>query len=342
MGNLKGGFWSANTEFEPKAQFRFRIEIDGLEFEDAPGSKQATNKGDWGNDQRSDTAVAWYAKSVDKPGIELLSNVPTQDYFTLDGGSSAKIDINLDKPKLKPITMTLVDPTYPNVTRKLLRWIRRTGYNDSVVANALVTNNLTAQEALLKTIGHVRIYQLSSAMSTGVEIGRTTNFDIPGEAGVNITYERKPKILEVWTLYNAYPSTIDFGKLDYSSSDLVEITITWVYSNFTCDMVKLPDGMGDIEQAFTYFKDFAAFGGIDESKKPVTALTDCQKRFEDNGRFQTIKQWAKAKVSNNDPCIKYQYDLDDEDRIIVGSAEEAVATSEATGIKIDEFVIKAN
>ncbi len=135
----RGGFWTANTEFEPKTQFRFKIEIDGLAIEDAPGSNQATNKGDRWNDQViPGEQVAWYAKSVEKPGIEILSNVEAGNYFNL-GDANAVIDINLDQPKLKPITMTLVDPTYPNVTRKLLRWIRRTGYNDKVASEVLVT-----------------------------------------------------------------------------------------------------------------------------------------------------------------------------------------------------------
>lgn len=242
----KGGFWTANTGFEPKAQFRFRVEVDGFQFEDAPGTTGDSNLGDFANDRREDTAIAWYAKSVDKPGFEILSNVPEGDYFNL-GSQNALIDINLEQPKLKKVSMTLVDPSYPNVTRKLLRWIRRTGYNDTQTNAALCQDGVSPQTALLQTIGHVRIYQLDSFK--------------PGES----------LELEEWTLYNAYPSRIDFGKLDYSSGELVEIQIDWVYSNFVCKMAKFPRDGTDIEQEFPYFKDFQSFGGVDISKTPAAA-----------------------------------------------------------------------
>jgi hypothetical protein len=315
----KGGFWTANTGFEPKAQFRFKVEIDGLEFEDAPGTVGESNQGDYANDQRSDTSTAWYAKSVDKPGIEILSNVEEGNYFNL-GAANSEIDINLSQPKLKPITMTLVDPTYPNVTRKLLRWIRRTGYNDSQVAAALNTINRSAQDALLKTIGHVRIYQLDNTARSarGAELARLRELGFEPNEDLS---------LEVWTLYNAYPSTIDFGKLDYSSSDLVEIQITWVYSNFTCEMIKLPDGTGDIEQAFTYFKDFADFGGVDISKKPTISRNNCKDRMKDaNNVYQSLQEWARDTITDtSDPCYPLTFDTDDQGRIIVSSEEERQA-----------------
>jgi hypothetical protein len=37
--------------------------------------------------------------------------------------------------------------------------------------------------------------------------------------------------LEEWTLKNAWPTSINFGELDYSSSDTCEIGITWRYSD---------------------------------------------------------------------------------------------------------------
>jgi hypothetical protein len=241
----KGGFWTANTGFEPKAQFRFKVKVDGFRFEDAPGTTGDSNQGDFANDRRADTDVAWYAKSVDKPGFEILSNVPEGDYFNL-GSQNALIDINLEQPKLKKVSMTLVDPSYPNVTRKLLRWIRRTGYNDKKITNQLCDRNISRQQALLNTIGHVRIYQLDSFK--------------PGES----------LELEEWILYNAYPSRIDFGKLDYSSGELVEIQIDWVYSNFVCRMAKFPRDGTDIEQEFPYFEDFRLFGGSDGASESIT------------------------------------------------------------------------
>ena len=40
------------------------------------------------------------------------------------------------------------------------------------------------------------------------------------------------KAIERWTLNGAFPTSIDFGSLDYGSSEFVEITITWEYASF--------------------------------------------------------------------------------------------------------------
>ena len=44
MGAPKGGFWTTsgdNSRYQPKAQFRFRVEIDGLGLEDARNPGEA-------------------------------------------------------------------------------------------------------------------------------------------------------------------------------------------------------------------------------------------------------------------------------------------------------------
>ena len=105
----KGGFWTSTSQlaYQPKAQFRFYVAIDGFAFEDAPGSSGASNRGDSFNDDRTDDTIGWYAKSVDKPGLEVLSKIPEGDYFEL-GSSNALTDIITSRYKMKKITMTLL------------------------------------------------------------------------------------------------------------------------------------------------------------------------------------------------------------------------------------------
>jgi len=291
MSVPKGGFWTTNRGFEPKAQFRFMVKIDGLKWEDAPGTTGASNQGDrLGNDAQSDTDVAWYAKSVDKPGFE-LSSYTGDDYFLL-GSDSSLTDVNTHKLKVKPISMTLVDPTYPNVTRKLLRWIRRTGYNDDSVKQTLNTIGRTPQESLHKTIGDVRIVQLDNTARSarGAELARLRELGFEPEEDLT---------LEVWTLHNAYPARIDFGKLDYSSSDLVEIQIDWIYSNFTCQMIRLPDGPSDIEQAFLYFEDYRTSGvDIIKDRKDREEMT-CYEIFSTPGANTGWSSNATAEQNNS-------------------------------------------
>ena len=44
--------------------------------------------------------------------------------------------------------------------------------------------------------------------------------------------DSKGKVLETWTLHDAFPTSIDFGSLDYGSDEFVEITMTFEYTAF--------------------------------------------------------------------------------------------------------------
>jgi len=213
----KGGFWTSNDglKYEPKMQYRFKVDIEGFMLEDARGG---SGKKDYAEDWRNGDITMWYAKSVDKPGYSLA--VLGENEFPL-GTSQPDIAVKVTKPMFKPVTMSLIDPTYPNITRKLLRFLRRSGYHDDGISNKIY-GNITAYQ---QTIGNVVIHQL----------------------------DQNGKSLEKWTLVNAFPVEFDFGKLDYSSTDPVTITIKWVYETFMCWMA----GEGP-EQEFTYFKDLPA------------------------------------------------------------------------------------
>jgi len=41
------------------------------------------------------------------------------------------------------------------------------------------------------------------------------------------------KAIERWTLNQPFPTSIDFGSLDYESADFTTITITWEYTSFS-------------------------------------------------------------------------------------------------------------
>ena len=44
--------------------------------------------------------------------------------------------------------------------------------------------------------------------------------------------DHEGNMLEKWSLNGAFPTSIDFGSLDYTSNDFVAITITWEYTSF--------------------------------------------------------------------------------------------------------------
>ena len=104
-------------------------------------------------------------------------------------------------PMWSPVKMTFVDPSYPNVTRKLMRLFRRAGYLDQTAQGINGTTGFDFSK-LKASVGAVKIQQL----------------DTNGTP------------LETWELHEAFPTEINFGKLDYSSDDLVELSVTWAYT----------------------------------------------------------------------------------------------------------------
>ena len=218
-------FWTKpNNFYDPKAQFRFRVSIPGMGLQDA---RPRAGTAGFADETDASSGHVWWAKTIDKPGYSVVDINKDRYYNQL---AKANPVINSLTPNLKPVTMTLIDPVYPNTTRKLLRYLRRGGFQEQTAYNNTFFFG-GPSESYIKTnsaggstggFPRVQIEQLSSTGDT----------------------------LEIWTLINAYPAEVDFGKLDYSSDDLVEITVTWGYQTFTCEFPEQGN-----EQAFTYFKD---------------------------------------------------------------------------------------
>jgi len=205
----------------PKAQFRFKIIIPGMALEDARPGRGSPDRG-FLDENDGQGGLVWYAKSVDKPGIDIPDDL--KDHYQ-SFGVKATPKPRVTSPTYKPINMTIIDPYYPNAARKIARLFRRAGLNDSEVQAALnpAGNNPNAySEAFLRDVGEVQIHQL----------------------------DERGNSIEIWTLHGAYPDRVDFGKLDYSSNDLVEISLTFYYTRFT---VKFPN-VGN-EEYFEYFAD---------------------------------------------------------------------------------------
>ena len=165
----------------------------------------------------------------------------------------------IETPTFSTISMVLVDPTYPNATRKLLRWFRRAGYNDHQTPTT--NKGKSPVNVFMESIGPVEIQQLDSN----------------GEP------------LETWTLMGAFPAEINFGKLDYSSSDLVEISIVWKYRSFKARM-----HVKGAEEDFTYFNNYVAQDAGGDG---------CEDRFQREGKKlgRTKDQW-KSRLIDSDPC----------------------------------------
>ena len=262
-------FWSNAPKYDPKAQFRFKVIIGGttntgMALQDALGGGQDVSpSGDPYNDIPDDTGGSvWYAKSVDKPTIQFAKFA---EGFHRMGFDASDVQPLVEQPTFSPISMTLIDPTYPNATRKLLRWIRRSGYMDEQVKKTNFSlGNLSPVDAFMSSIGDVQIQQLDS----------------------------DGKVLEIWWLQEAFPAEINFGKLDYSSADFVEIGITWAYKS-----VKVQMEVKGAEEKFTYFK------GYNPPARPAAGKANtCDLRHVSSGTSETLKDWRQG-LSSGDKCF---------------------------------------
>lgn len=257
---------------DPKLQYRFKIVIPGLALEDKEGSRPP----DPFNDQLEATnltGIAWYAKSVDKPGMT-IEDANRGLYATNSIPLNAQPKPST--PKYKEINMVLVDPYYPNVTRKIARLFRRGGLNENqakgIIADAYGPGPDGEAASFLETIGVVEIHQLNG----------------------------KGQSIEKWTLFDAYPNSVDFGKLDYSSDGLVEISLTWYYKYFKVDFPNVGP-----EEAFRYFADG---NNVDpEEIRPTTgeAKQTCREKFNERYKYVELKpnfeNWLAA-----GNCVGYQ------------------------------------
>ena len=267
------GFWTTpGTPWEPKMQWRWRVYIKGLGMEDSTTDANRDLE-----DKDVGDGLAWYAKTIDKPKMtfgtanEGLANVGqmTNDMFVAG------------PPKWSPVSMTLVDPTEPNATRKLLRWVRRAGYKDEKAAKYNFGKWATPYGAFSAaefedSIGEIRIEQLD-----------------PGAP----EFEGFTTPLETWRLMGPWVQEIDFGTLDYSADSPVEIKITFGYVYATCMQHGIA-GTGDSphgpaywnsvteefeespERTFLYFRDVdpkapdaAATPAPDDAPAPTGAAT---------------------------------------------------------------------
>jgi hypothetical protein len=204
LADLKSQFWTASPSIDPKAQWRWRVQIPSFnEVDDASGKPALDSSLD---------PYVFYAKSIDKPGFS-VTNLTDDEYMTA-GQRAAPIIV--ESPTFKKVTMTLIDPVYPNATRILLRYLRNSGFQETAFAKKAAVSG-GPSKSYLGAQPRVFIEQLDSN-------GRP---------------------LETWILHNAYPAEVDFGKLDYSSDNLVEITVTWGYQTFSCAFPEIGGEKGE-------------------------------------------------------------------------------------------------
>ena len=169
-------FWSENysddrNKKDPKRNFRFIVEFGGINA--TPGG-----------------AVAWYAKTAQKPSFAIAN--AEHKYLNHTFYYPAGVTWN-------PITITMVDPVDPDMAATFSDLIVEGGYSPPTDTTSLQT--------------------MSKAKATSA-LGAVTVTQIDSDGNA----------LETGTLWNPFIEDIKYGdSLDYTNAELTEISVTLRY-----------------------------------------------------------------------------------------------------------------
>jgi hypothetical protein len=106
------------------------------------------------------------------------------------------------------IQVTIVDPVQPDSAASLVKILENAGY--------VYPDNFTSQANEPKTISKKALVDSLGGQIQLVQFGANTG-------------DQQENVLEKWTINNPLITTVDFGNLDYSSDDLVNISMTFAY-----------------------------------------------------------------------------------------------------------------
>ena len=169
-------FWSENFGDgtglnDPKRNFRFTVEFQGI---------QASQGG----------AKLWYAKSATKPSFAI--NAAEHKYLNHTFYYPGNVTWN-------DITVTMVDPTDPDMAATLSAIIEASGYSPPTDSE-----------------DRSSISKAKSASALGIVL--ITQLDSNGDP------------LETWTLWNSFLTEVKYGdSLEYGNDDLTELSVTIKY-----------------------------------------------------------------------------------------------------------------
>ena len=133
----------------------------------------------------------WYAKSANKPRFS-IGETPHQfinHTFYYPG-----------KVTWQDVTMTMVDAVDPNTASKIIQKVATGGYNPSII-DATATPFICKRKLVYDKF-IISQYDCSTELE---------------------------ELVEQWTLHNAWIKSVQFGKLDYATEDMIDIELTIKY-----------------------------------------------------------------------------------------------------------------
>ena len=167
-------FWTSDytsgTIKDPKRKFRFKVTMQGIG--DSTGS-----------------SVIWYAKTCTKPSFQIA----TAEHKYLNHTFFYPGTVTW-----QDVSMTLVDPTSPDVASAFGAIMKAAGYGVPTDEN---------------------VYNTMTKASLANAVGSVTCTQMDGEGND----------IEQWTLKNALITEFKFGDLEYGGDDLTELSLTLKY-----------------------------------------------------------------------------------------------------------------
>ncbi len=137
---------------------------------------------------------AWIVKTAKKPGFSISES--QHDFLNYRFFFPGRVTWD-------DVQITLVDPVSPDASQSLYNLLKASGWVDPIEIGQNLANPMTMSKAnSVAALGDVKIRQI----------------DTDGQ-----TY------IEEWQLMNAWIKQVDFGNLDYSTEDLVNIQVTLKY-----------------------------------------------------------------------------------------------------------------
>jgi len=80
--------------------------------------------------------------------------------------------------------------------------------------------------------------ELGTGLALHYQLGKDLKEPHHFSKGILEVYDKKGDIIEKWTLEEMYPTYMDFGDLDYSTSSECKITVHWRYNKCTHEIFK--------------------------------------------------------------------------------------------------------
>ena len=234
-------FWTSTklSALNPRREHLFLIEMDLF-----------------GTRGGASTSTVWFAKSVTKPGLSFVSD--SEEDGKLIGDTGFKYQVIDGVEAFSDIEISLIDPGVVYATESGVEYSATEILVEAMAGLLGRTKGFISVQNSSAAIKSITIRQLKNDVATAKEALAATTFtgptktatgdrdrtglsgliaDFSADLGTDATglLKRASKLVEAesWSIYSPYVKKIDFGSLDYSSENLVAISITLGYTGYS-------------------------------------------------------------------------------------------------------------